>query len=117
MLLLTKFKRAIERLDLKSHGIEVLLVGEDGLPILSTLSSEEDKLAAMCTVIAVSSERNMQELGKVLDYVVISSRGEGGIVIARLSSSYLVLIYPSSEKLGLTLFFMRKLKKELGEVF
>jgi len=117
MLLFTRFKKAIERLDIKSHGIDILLVGEDGLPLLSTLSSEEDKLAAMCTVIALSSERNMQELNKAFNCVVISSGKEGGIVITKLTSSYLVLICPSSKKLGLTLFFMRKLKRELGETF
>jgi len=71
----------------------------------------------MCTVIALSSKRNMRELNKAFNYVMISSGKEGGIVITKLNSSYLVLIYPSSEKLGLTLFFMRKLKKELGEIF
>jgi len=107
-----KFQRIAD--ELNAYGIGVMLVGEDGLPIFSTYGGDE--LAAMCSVIAFTAEKSMSELGKELNYVVVSS-SDGGIVITKLTSSYLALIYPTNEKLGLTLFFMRKLKRELGETF
>jgi len=117
VLLLNEVKRVINDLNLKEQGMEILLVGEDGLPLFSTLLMDYDKIAAMCTVIAVSSERNMKELGKDFDYMIISSKQGGGIIISKLTSSYLVLTYPSNEKLGLALFLVKRIRAKLGDLF
>lgn len=115
MLVLTKVKKIINDIIRNTEGIDVILVSEDGLPIYATLNDPEEIAAISAVVIHSANEACKSLFNNEIDYVTISSVSGKGLVVTGLSSSYIVLVYNSKEKLGLSLYLMKRLKKELSK--
>jgi predicted regulator of Ras-like GTPase activity (Roadblock/LC7/MglB family) len=112
-------KEKLMNLKEKDKTVEsIIVVSKDGLPISSTLSSdEEERLAALSASLIMLGERAIEDFNKG-EFEEILAKGKNGyIVINNLSQGMAVIgILNNDAKLGLIRLEFKNLVKELNEL-
>ncbi|MBC7194659.1 MAG: roadblock/LC7 domain-containing protein [Caldisericia bacterium] len=96
----------------------IIVVSKDGLPISSTLTTEEEeKLAALSASLIMLGERAIEDFNKG-EFEEILAKGKNGyIIINNLSQGMAVIgILNNDAKLGLIRLEFKNLVKDLNEL-